>query len=337
MAATIRDVAKKARVSVGTVSRYLNGARLREKNRISIENAIEELGFEANFFARGLTKSKTMAVAVLVPHTDDYFSGSIIKVLERELGKKNYSIMVSNYHGDADILEKRLIFFKTRVDGIVLFPYFIKQDGKVGSLIKKYIDAGIPTQIFNEDIRGVATDKFFTDNVNASFRAIEYFIHHGHTKIAVINGQNNDYVGINRHKGFLDAMQLYGIPVNERYIKYGGYTMNGGYEAAIELLDSSDRPTALYITNYLMTFGAMMAIQEKNIKVPDELSVIGFDYMRFADIIVPPINVVEQSIEKMGESVAKLMLARIEGDFDEFPKVQYFPAKMLVRDSVKKI
>lgn len=336
MAVTIRDVAKKAKVSIGTVSRFLNGAKVRESNRKRIESAIADLKFEENFFARRLIKSKTMAILVLVPTIDDLFSGSIVRVMEKEYEKENYSIILSNYHGNPQLLKEKLNFFRTRVDGVVLFPFLSKEgEGEIIKVLKKYLESNIPVQIFNENIEALKVDKFFTDNEDASFRATELLIHNGHKKIAIINGFDNDYVGKNRLNGFVKALQLYNINIDTRYIKNGSFTMNGGYVAAMELFDEIDPPTALLITNYNMSYGAMIAVQQKKIKVPEELSVISFDYSIFADIIQPPLSVIEQATEKMARKACHIMIERLKGCYNEEPKIHFFPAKILIRDSVK--
>lgn len=333
MAATVRDVAKKAGVSLGTVSRFLNGYSLREDNYFKVKDAIDQLGFKENIIAKGLKNNRTMTIGVVIVSLTDIFATSIVTSVERVLEDNNYSIILCDYEAHADKQEKKLRFLKDRsIDGLILYP-----SGQYLPILDEYLKDDIPVVLVNEDIPGLNTDKVLVDNANASFRAVEKLIHLNHRRIGVINGTDYDYVSQERLRGYKDALQVYEIPMEQELVKYGKHSNAGGYHAARELMLSQDPPTALFVTNYYMTIGAMMAINEMNIKVPQDLSIIGFDRFDLMDVIRPALTVIEQPSERIGEIAAELLLKRIRGDYSDFPKTHQLNTKMLNRDSVKEV
>lgn len=334
MSVTIREVAKRANVSLGTVSRYLNGYKLREHNRLRIEEAIRELGFQENIIAKGLKNNRSMTIGVVLASLTDLFATSVITAAESILAKENYSIIVCDFQSSQLQLEQKLRFLKSRsVDGLILFP------GKYScpEILQEYADDGIPVVIVNDDMPSFQTDKVTVDNSNASFRAVEWLIHQNHRDIAIINGDLGTYTGRERYKGYLEAMQTYDIKPRDEYITYGHFSNRGGYEAAINLLSLEKPPTAIYITNYYMTFGAIIAINERKIKIPGDISIIGFDHFELSDVINPPLTVVEQPTQRIGEMAAQTVIRRIKGEYDDFPVSISVKTRMIIRDSVKKI
>ena len=326
MAVTIQDVADRAGVAVGTVFRYLNGARLREKNRIKVEEAIETLGFREQVFA----------IAVVVEKFTDLFATSIVAAIERCVGKQKYNIIISDFEKDPKELQKRLKFFKNRaINGLILFSS--AHGNESVDVLQEYLDAKIPVVIVDDRIPGFETDVVLVDNADASFRAVEHLIHANHRKIAILAGTQDSYISQERFHGYIDALQTYDLSPSKQWIKWGDFTTKGGYAAVKELFQSSDRPTALYSNNYHMTLGAAIALNELQVKIPEELSFIGFDHFTALDLIKPPLTVIEQPLDKIGEAAGKLMMKRIKGDYSDFPKKVELKTKMLIRGSVQKI
>lgn len=334
LAATIRDVARQAEVSVGTVSRFLNGYTLRPDNRRRIEDAISALGFQENLLAKGLKNNRSRTLGVVLGSLTDIFATSIVTAAERTAAQDNYSIIICDYEGSAKKLREKLHFLKIRsVDGLILFPGGFS----VPDMLEEYTAQGIPVVIVNDDMPAFVTDKVTVDNANASFRAVELLIHQRHRDIAVINGDEAVYTGRERLRGYLEALQTYDIPVQASYITCGRFITRGGYEAAKTLLTLQRPPTALYVTNYYMTFGAMMAVSDLGLKVPQDVSVVGFDHFEFSDVIRPALTVIEQPTDKIGEAAARIVLRRIQGDLQDFPVHQRIKTRMLLRDSVQTV
>lgn len=326
MAVTIRDVAEHAGLCPATVFRYLNGARLREKNRLKVEQAIQALGFKAD----------VATIAFIVSDLADLFTMSIVKAIVRCVVKEKYTIAISEFEGDENLLEERLKFFKyLAISGLILFP--TTKTGRCSDILQEYLVERVPVVFVDETLRGFATDTVVVDNAHASFRAVEQLIQANHRKIAILNGRPNSWVSQERLRGYLEAMQTYDITPEEQWNKWGQFTLEGGYIATKEIFQAKPHPTAIYSTNYHMTLGAAAALNELQVKIPDEVSFVGFDHFPDLDVIRPPLTLVEQPVEKIGEAAGELILKRIRGDYTDFPQKVELKTKLLLRDSVRKL
>lgn len=328
--ATIRDVARKADLSIGTISRYLNGYILREKNRSRIEAAIEELGFKENIIAKGLKNNRTMTVGVVIDNLTDIFMTTVVTSIEQWLEKKRYSIILCDYQGDNSKLDQKLKFLKTRsIDGLILFPY-----GKHHTILNEYLKDSIPVILINDDLEELKTDTVRVDNRMAAQKAIRYLYGAGHRKIAIIRGREGSYTSDERLAGYLDAHRELKLPINDKYILQGQYTDMGGYDAMNTIIDENLGVTAVFSCSYAMTMGALLVVNEKNIKIPESLSFISFDNFRMFDMVKPRLSVIEQPLWSMGETAASLLYRRIHGDYDDFPRKDELHTSFIERESV---
>lgn len=331
--ATIKDIARYTGLSIATISKYLNGGNVLEKNRILIEEAIKTLDFEVNEIARGLRTNKTMTIGVLIPVLEVFFN-SVVSSLENLLLETGYSVIVCDYRDNEKLEKERFDFlYKKRVDALVIVPTFLK-----GSDIRKIIKRDIPIIAVDRPIEDFECDTVLVNNFEVSYQAVEKLILMGHKNIGILCGPQNIYTAQERLNGYLKAHTDYKIEIKKEYIKFADYhSMESGYRSMIELLEYKDPPSAVFVTNYEMTLGAIIAINEKDIKVPEELSVIGFDNLEMARIVKPSLSLVVQPMEEMGETVAKLLLKRLKGDKHDFPLQRKLNAQVLIKNSVKKI
>ncbi|WP_165002978.1 MULTISPECIES: LacI family DNA-binding transcriptional regulator [unclassified Enterococcus] len=328
---TIKEVAKEAGVSIGTVSRYLNGYQLKQNNMKKIQQAIDKLGYEGNIIAKGLKSNRSMSIGVLVNSLTDVFATSIVSSLENYLEENNYSLILCDYQNDNQRLERKLEFLKSRlVDGIVVFH----MENNL-PILKKLRDAGIFIVAVDSPIKGFKTDTVLVDNYQASYQVVDQLYKMGHEKIGVIAGDTNRYIGAERLNGFADSMKEKGI-YSEDLVVMGDYTKEAGYKGAQELL-KKEGITALYSTNYYMTLGAVQAIFEMKKKIPEDISIVGFDHFELSDIIQPKLTVVEQPIQQMGEMIGELILDSIKGKNKDRHTSVELATNLLWRDSVKKI
>lgn len=333
MAATVYDVAQKAEVSVGTVSRYLNGYQLRESNRLRVEQAIGELGFKGNILARGLKRKRSMAIALVTPDFD-IFVTSITTIIEQTLEHERYSLIICDYQKDKDVLKRKLSFLQDRyIDGVILFPSNLA--GASREILQKYISKKIPVVLVDHLIAGIETDAVIIDNMNASFRAVEELIRHNHRNIAIIGGRPDSLVSQERLRGYYNAMQTYDLPVNEEWVVWGDFTQTGGYQAMKKLCASADRPTAVYVTNYAMTIGAVLALHKIQLRIPEDMSLIGFDPFESFELIEPTLTVVEQPIDLIAQNVVRLLLKRIRREYSDFAGTIKLNTRMVIGNSVK--
>jgi Transcriptional regulators len=249
MAATIKDVAKYAGVSISTVSKYINGGRVREKNRQRIEEAIKALDFKVNELARGLKTNRTMTVGVLIPSLENIFFTSIISYMENILLKNRYSTIVCDYRNDVKLEKIKFEFLMDKmVDGIIMVPH--EEDIQY---INKAFEKNIPVVLIDRMIKGIECDVVLTDNLNASYNAVEQLIMRGHRRIGIICGPKDVYTTQERLKGYIRVHEDYSLQIDDRLIKFGNYDVESGYNLLLRLLEEVPPPSAVFVTNYEMT------------------------------------------------------------------------------------
>ncbi|WP_315068608.1 LacI family DNA-binding transcriptional regulator [uncultured Clostridium sp.] len=330
---TIKDVAERTGLSIATISKYINGGNVLEKNKIVIQNAIDELNFKVNEMARGLKTNKTKTVGIALPDLNNLFFTSIVSKIEDVLVKDGYGTIICDYKQEYELEKKKLDFLVNKsVDAIVLIP-----SGKEEKEVKEILDNGTPVILIDRLLKGVQCDVVLGDNLNSSYNAVEQLFIMGHRRVGVIVGPKEMYTAEQRLKGYYRVHEDYSLKIDSNLIKYGDYRMDSGYILFKELMTMKNPPTAIYVTNYEMTLGAVMAINEMDIKIPEKLSIIGFDNMDLVKVINPPLSVVVQPMESIGEVTAKLLLKRMNGDKSNFPSVNRLKADLLVTKSIGKI
>ncbi len=326
----IKDVAKRAGVAVSTVSKYINGGSVRSYNEKAIKEAIEALDFKKNDVARALKTNKAMTVGILIPNLESLFFTTIVSHMEDKLHKQGYGIILCDYRNNVQFEKEKIDFLiSKRVDGLIIVPH---GEEELLSTVKKH---KIPIVSIDRPYKGI--DSVVTDSKNSAFEATEVFIKNRHKKIAVICGPKEVYTVDMRLKGYQEALKKHHIDENKCYNQCGNYTILGGYKAMNKLFEQAEKPTAVFVTNYEMTLGAVMAINERNVKVPDELSIIGFDDMDMMKVIRPPITVVSQPLKKLGEKAAEIILNKMKKEKTEQEKTFMLENRLIIRNSVKKM
>lgn len=308
MAATMKDIARRTGLGLATISSYFNGGNVREKNRIKIEEAIEELHYEVNEVARGLKTNATKTIGVVIPELNNVFCSEIITGMEDILRSHGYATIVCDCRTDKN-LEKEAVEFLTRkrVDGLINMPVDI-----TGEHLKAFQKTGKPMILIDRQIHGVECDSVLVDNRSAAREAVYLLLANGHKNIGIIGGPKDVFTAQERMKGYCEAHAEAGIPVRESLIYHGDYTIQGGVKGLEELTRKNTDMTAVFVTNYEMTMGAVIGTNELGIKMPEELSVIGFDNLQFARACSPKLTIVSQPTHDIGSEVANIMLKRLE-------------------------
>lgn len=306
--ATMKDIAKYTGLGLATISSYLNGGNVREKNRIKIEEAIRELHFEVNEVARGLKTNRTKTIGIVIPELNNIFIAEIITEAEDILRSHGYATMICDCRSDA-VREKEALDFlyHRRVDGLILMP-----SGQDGAGFQKYIRAGKPVVILDRKMKDASCDCILVDNEGAAEDAINRLIQSGHRRIGLIAGPENIYTAKEREKGYQKAMENSGLEIADSLIARGNYTIAGGAAAMRTLHETNPDMTAVFISNYEMMVGAMMEINDLGICIPDELSVIGFDNVDFARAFAPRLSIVTQPTAEIARKAADILIRRLE-------------------------
>lgn len=307
MAATIRDITKMTGLSLATVSKYLNGGNVLPENRTLIEHAIQELNYEVNEVARGLAKNRTKTIGVLIHNLDNIFAGTIIAHIEDILRQHDYGTIVCDCRGDITLEEQEIKFLLSkRVDGIITIP----TSGN-SAYLNNVVSRDIPVVLIDRTFEDRNFDCVLVDNREASFRAVSTLIENGHKKISIVCGNDNEYTARERLSGYYKALEANNIKIEFDFVKRGSLTVEHGYEAAKSLLTAMDKPTALYLSNYEITLGAIIAINELGISFPEDISIIGFDNLMLSKVVKPTLWMVVQPMEEIASSAAHIMLERL--------------------------
>ena len=297
---------------MATISKYLNGGNVLPENKILIEEAIHELHYEVNEIARGLVKNKTKIVGVMVHDIACYFSGMLLHYIGQERRKRGYGMMSCDSCNDEEIEAQNLKFLVSRkVDGIIALPVSMR-----GTFLKPAKQNKIPIVLVDRAFQDEEFDCVGIDNKIAAYRAVDLLQKHNHKKIAVI-ASDVEYTGIERIKGYEDAMRQAGLEIREEYIKRGRHSMEVGYEKMKELLAEPDRPTAVLMGNYDTMLGGVLAVNQSEFSCPEDISLIGFDNLMLSGLINPSWYMVEQPMERMCMKAVELLWNRMEKKEEE--------------------
>lgn len=330
-AVTVRDVAQRAMVAVGTVSRYLNGANLREHNRARIEKAIKELGYKENYIAKGMKTNRTSTIGVLFPALDA-FHVSIVSSLEKTLSKHGYILVVCDFEDDSDVLERKLTFLLDRsVDGVIASPI-----PKNRSALEELRSAGVPTVFFNNSVPGFEADEVSSDGTEAVRRATDYLVAMNHRRIGFINGASKYSTAADRYEGYRQALERAGIGIDQSLtLEVPWNEPSGGYRAGMSMLSRPDRPTALISANYLIALGVLRAVRESGMVPQRDISLVNFDDSELFELTVPSITAIRQPVEDISRAAAELLIRRLGGDWTDFPTKIRLLTQLILRDSVR--
>ena len=307
MAATMKDIARQTGLGLATISSYFNGGNVREQNREKIEKAIQDLHYEVNEVARGLRQNATKTIGVVIPELNNTFCAEIITGMEDVLRSHGYATIICDCRTDRN-LERDAVEFLTRkrVDGLINMP--VDPDGKH---LKAFQKTGRPVVLIDRKLQDGSCDSVLVDNERAAHDAVESFIEKGHTCIGIIGGPEGISTAEERLSGYERTLRAHGIEPEERLIFRGDYTIQGGVRGLEELVSKNPRMTAVFVTNYEMTMGAVIGLNELGIRVPEDISLIGFDNLQFARACSPMLTIVSQPTDRIGREVAEIMLKRL--------------------------
>lgn len=326
--ATIADVAAAAGVSKTTVSRHINGRPV--ARAAEIEAAIARLGFQPSRLARSLASGASHVVGMVVPDvTNPYFS-AVVQGVETIAQDHGYQVMLCNTDENPEREETLLRGLLARsVDGIVMAP--AKEAAVLPSVFR---EIRVPV-VFIDRVLGVGEfDSVMVDNVGGTRQAVEHIAAAGHERIAFIGGPLDTSPGRERHAGFLAAMEGLGLPIVDSYVAIADFREHGGYQAALGLVSLRPAPTAVLVANNLMSVGALKALHSVGIRVPADISIVGFDDILLSELITPPLTVVARPMEEQGVLAMKLLIDRLQRRPTRSPEHLVLDTKLVPRGSV---
>lgn len=334
-AATIKDIARKAEVSVATVSRCLNDSGyVEEATRQKILRAVEELDYRPNRLAQGLKKKPTRNIVLMVPDIQNPFYSSMAVTAQQMLMKKGYTITFFNTYGDRQTeLDNIRTMEDIGADGVIFATVALYEE--TAAALRKtgrpIVAANIPETRYFDTVEGDAGE--------STYLSTKYLIGMGHKKIAFAGAAIGDENVNNRKSGFLRAMKEAGLPAKEEYIFEMGQVLNsaGGIKAGYYFSALQDSPTAVCCSNDLMALGVYQAFHQLDIRIPDQISVTGVDDIIYSDLCNPRLTTVTNDSEEYAKVAITALLERIEGKYEGEAREYRIDRRLIVRDSVRKM
>jgi LacI family transcriptional regulator, kdg operon repressor len=328
---TISDVAKHANVSKSTVSQYLNKRYdyMGEKTKTRIEEAIEELGYQPNIVARSLKQKSTSTIGVIVANILHAFTTQVIRAIEDHCHESDFHIIVCNADEDPEKEKKYIEMLRAKqVDGLIIFP----TGGNV-TLYQKMLDEKFPVMFMDRSVEEVSIPSFLLDNKKAARLAVDYFVNKGHERIGIVTASimRSLTPRIERIQGYKEALSDHGIKITDEYIKSSD--IDKIQDELKDLFSSDNPPQALLAGNDLALIEILKFIKENNMRIPEDISVVGIDDVSFANLFSPPITTIAQPAFEMGKAAAEQLLETIQKNESKQTNIHRFEPKLIIRES----
>jgi LacI family fructose operon transcriptional repressor len=302
---SIKDVAEAAGVSTATVSRVLsNGLHVRPEVRERVMATVERLGYRPNLVARSLRSQQSSTIGLIVSDISNPFFTAISRAVEDTAYGQGFSVLLCNTDENP---EKEAIYLNlmrdTAVAGAIMSP--------TRQTIANFADSNFPFPIVVVDrsISNGDVDAVLLDNVDAAYRLITHLIEQGYRRIAALCSEMS--TGLERQLGYEKALRAHGLAPKSEYMKYVPPKAEAGYAATLKMLDLAEPPDALFTINGLLAEGALQAIRERNLTIPDDIALVTFDETTWSSLVQPAITLIAQPTYEIGKTAAELLMQRI--------------------------
>lgn len=331
MGVTIKDIARIANVSHTTVSRALNNSPyINEETKRKIKELAKELNYVPNYNAKGLVTLKSHNIGIFFSSiskgTSSSFFHEVINGINESIHNE-YNIIIRGI----DECENYNLIDKKNFAGIIVVSQNKKDDDFIKDIISKEIPMVVINRIiFNDDIFNI-----LSNDTKGAYDAVVYLIKNNHRKIAMIEGNNDFESTLYRRRGYIRALEDSNIDIKQEYIIPGEYDLKSGYENMKKLLTLEERPTAVFCANDDIAIGAIKSVVENNLRVPEDISIIGFDNSVFCDYSMPRLTSVRKNSYEISKRGAKKLLQIMNKEVIEVEKI-YIEADLIVRESVIK-
>lgn len=326
--ATLTMVAERAGVSPSTVSRILNGtAQVSEDKQALVKAVIEELGFRPDPAARSLAGGRTMSIGVLTQFIDSPYYGEALRGIEDELHKANYvPLFVSGHWNEAEEKNRLFMLQERKVDGIIVLT------GKLADETLVDMAANIPVVVTGRRLTAPNLFSIDFDNTEGACLAVRHLHALGHRRVAFISGPLDHPDATQRLQGYREEAQRKDMVLDDSLVVYSDYQESGGFRAMNDLLSASVQFTAVIAANDQMAYGARLALHRAGLRVPEDVSLLGFDDLPHSAFTLPPLTSVRQSVYEIGTSAAKAMFDLLN---KKNPPSRLVEAELVVRESTR--
>lgn len=329
---TIADVAKRAGVSAPHAARVLSGKGYASPEvRARVLRAAEEIDYVPNHLARSLRSRRTNTIGLIISDVENPFYSQIAKCVETEAKARGFHVVLCN-SGDEVKQERHYLALLEgiRVDGVILTP----APGRNPSL-KRLVEGGTAVVQLDRTAGGVKSDAVLVDNEAGAAAAVEYLVDHGHERIGILGGPHNITTGKRRFDGFVRALQAHGITPCSELVRVGSFQREHAIEDVRALLDAA--PTAIFAANNILAEACVLALVERGMRVPDDMSIVAFDDTPWMRMVNPPLTTVRQPTADMARTAVELLARRLEQAGDRGPQTVTFDPQLFLRGSVARV
>jgi len=304
----------------------MSGGRVRRAEEIAV--AISQLNYRPNPNARGLRSGRQRCVGVIVPDITNPFFSDLVGGVETVLAQQGIRVLLANSNEDLAMEASMVADLVDRTDGLILFP-----PTETDRILDEFVDESVPVVLVDRTMRdSKRADVVLVDNAAGASMAADHLVALGHRRLGMISGPATNTPGRERHDAFLAASASGGDSSVSVQVVVSDFRVEGGYAAMTELLSASPPITCVFSANNLMTVGALRALADHGVSVPDEISIVGFDDLDLADLLASPLTVIDRPSDELGSIAASLLLQRIQDPGREFQYIR-LPVSLLVRAS----
>ena len=326
----ITDVARLAGVSVASVSRVLNDTDVvADSTRLKVLKAVERLDFRIDLRARALSRQKSETLGIVVADVSNPFTAQVLKAIDFVTRENGYGLLLSDSGEDVerehDNLESMLA---QRIEGIIYLPVTLS-----GKSLRRLIAQDISVVCLDRYVEDVPTDAVVVDNERAGALAAEAFIEAGHRRVGVIVAGETT-VGRDRLRGFERELCRLGAPLDPASIRIGDLSLESGHEHTLSLCAIHNGPTALFVQNHPMALGALLALRELGLCVPEDISIVSFDDPSWAQLLDPALTTIRQPTYELGSAAAEMLIDRVARRYVDAPRRIVVEPSLIVRRSV---
>ncbi|HEX7056694.1 MAG TPA: LacI family DNA-binding transcriptional regulator [Bacilli bacterium] len=329
MKATIYDVAKEAGVSIATVSNAINGkGKISKKRREQIFKIMERLQYQPSMIASALTGKKTFSLGLLIPDISNPFFAEIARAIEDQAHHSGYSVIICSTDNEEERVERYIsLLLQKSVDCIIIGTGIENIDTLIQLQNKSIPIAMIAREVSSLSVHTVVTDDFVGGTL-----AAQHFLTHGHRNLAVLSENLKVSSSRERIRGFKTALLEGGVAFDDSCVVECDHKIEDGRRGMLELLSNKKHPTAVFCCNDLLAIGALQAIKEKGLRVPEDISIIGFDNTILASVTDPPLTTVAQPMEHMAKLAFNLLIQDLENTESIKQRIVLRP-ELIVRQS----
>jgi LacI family transcriptional regulator len=327
-AVTIDDIAREANVSISTVSRVLRGnVKVSDSKREAVLTAVAQLDYQPNVFARGLASGQSMAIGVLTQNFGSPFYDAILQGVVKGLYGTDYFPIFADGQWQPEIeYEAIMAMVQRQIDGLIIIGGFMTSNEL------SQLSTQIPLIMVARHVPDFEDHCIYIDNVTASFKATKYLLELGHKRIAHISGRADHPDAAARQQGYEMALEEAGVDIIQGLIVEGNFRRQSGVLAVETLLSRGISFSAIFAANDQMAYGTRLSLYRRGIRVPEDLSLMGFDDEPAASFMIPPLTTVRQPAVELGQEAAKVILARLRGETVSIPRLE---AELVVRESTR--